>query len=173
MRDDRHLALKRWEKARQLAALEREPMLSGPAALCRFLRKEMEVRIPVFIVDIFTKDLACVKLCEEPPAGGSDPSYWLVRGGVQWEEYLPKVVDRYRQGASLPAPFRPRRKLAGDLVARLAALPGSALPAVFASLRDSGLLPTVRPLTRENCPACLPWEQLRAYFLDFKDTRQP
>lgn len=170
MLDDRHLALKRWERARQLSALEREPVLSGPAAMCRFPGEGTEVRIPVFIVELFAKDLACVKVCEEPPPGGSAKSYWLVRGGVQWVEYLPKIVDRYRQGAPLPSPFRPRRKLAGDLVARLAALPGSALPEVFASLREAGLLPPLLPLTRESCPACLPWDQLRAYFLDFKDS---
>ncbi len=172
LRDDRHLALKRWERARQLAALEREPVLSGPAAMCRFpgAGAEAEVLIPVFIVDLFAKDLACIKVCEEPPPGGSGKSYWLVRGGVQWVEFLPKIVDRYRLGAPLPGPFRPRRKLAGDLVSRLSALPGSNLPEVFASLREAGLLPPLLPLTRGNCPPCLPWDQLRAYFLDFKSS---
>lgn len=168
MRDERHLALKRWERARQLAALEREPALSGPAALCRTPGSGEDVRIPVFIVDIFAKDLACIKVCETPPPGGPSGSYWLVRGGVQWDIYLPKIVDRYRSGTPVPAPFRPRRKLPGDLVDRLSALPGGSLPEVFACLREAGFLPRVQALTRETCPACLPWDQMRAYFLDFK-----
>lgn len=170
MRDERHLALKRWERARQLAALERDPVLSGPAALCRFPGETGEFRIPVFIVQIFPKDLACVKVCEDPPPPGMAGPFWLVRNGIQWEDYLPRIVDRYRYAASLPEPFRPRRKLAGDLVARLAALPGSALPEVFATLREAGLLPPLLPLTQSTCPACLPWDQLRSLFLDFKDS---
>lgn len=153
-----------------MATLERDPVLSGPAALCRVPGPGNggEIRIPVFIVDIFAKDLACVKVCEEPPPGGPPGSYWLVRGGVQWDAYLPKIVERYRLGTPVPAPFRPRRKLPGDLVERLSALPGSVLPEVFASLRGAGLLPPMPDLTRESCPPCLPWDQLRAYFVDFK-----
>lgn len=167
--------MKRWERARQLATLERDPVLIGPAAHCRVPGEAGggETRIPVFIVEIFTKDLACVKACEEPTPPGLPGPYWLVRGGIRWDDYLTRVVGHYRSGAPVPVPFRPRRKLGGELVARLAALPGATLPEVFARLRESGLLPPLLPLAQANCPACLPWDQLRALFLDFKDSRQP
>ena len=152
MRDERHMAMKRWERARQLATLERDPVLNGPAALCRFPGGAEDIRIPVFIVEIFTQDLACVKVCEEPAPSGLAGPFWLVRGGIQWEEYLPKVVDRYRQGAATPFPFRPLRKLGGELVARLAALPASALPEVFAALREAGLLPRLASLDAGELP---------------------
>lgn len=171
MMDDRHRALKRWERARQYATLEKDPVLCGPAALCRIKavpEGAAESCIPVFIVEIFTKDLACVKTCEEPAPQGVPGPYWLVRGGIRWEDYLIRIVSHYRLGMAVPVPFRPLRKLGGELVSRLESLPGNSLEEVFAKMRESGLLPTLQPLSQSNCPSTLPWDQMRALFQDFK-----
>lgn len=174
MFEDRHRALKRWERARQLAVLEREPEISGPAALCRVKGPAREgtgpeVRIPVYIVQIFAKDLACVKACEEPPPAGAPGPFWLVREGITWTEYLPLVVRHYRAGLPVPEPFRPARKLGGELLSRLESLPPASLPEVFAKMREAGLLPSLATLSQANCPPCLAWDNLRAVFQDFKD----
>lgn len=163
--------MKRWERARQLATLDRDPVLTGPPAHCRVDagHGETQARIPVFIVEIFPKDLVCVKSCEDPAPAGVPGPFWLVRGGIEWSEYLPRVVVHYRLGHPVPPPFRPLRKLGGDLVSHLEALPGKSLPEVFEKMRGSGLLPQLQPLTQANCPSCLAWEQMRALFRDYKE----
>ena len=170
MMDERHRSLKRWERARQYATLEKDPVLAGPAALCRIksAATDTESWIPVFIVEIFSKDLACVKACEEPSPAGVPGPYWLVRGGIRWEDYLLRIVSHYRSGMAVPVPFRPIRKLGGELVSRLEAIPGASLPEVFGKMRDSGLLPALRTLSQANCPPTMPWDQMRALFQDFK-----
>jgi hypothetical protein len=169
MFDDRHRALKRWERARQWAALEKEPELVGPAASCRFKRPTGgSDRIPVFIVEIFAKDLVCVKTCAEPCPPDAPGPFWLVRDGIDWAEYLPRVIRHYRVGLPVPVPFRPLRKIGGELVSRLESLPTASLPEVFGKMREGGLLPRAQPLTQATCPSCLPWDRIRSLFQDFK-----
>lgn len=169
MFDDRHRSLKRWERARQLAALEKEPELVGPAAPCRLqVPSGQALRIPVFIVEIFAKDLVCVKACAEPGPPEAPGPFWLVRNGIDWAEYLPQVIRHYRAGIPVPAPFRPVRKIGGELVSRLESLPAVSLLEVFAKMREGGLLPPARPLTQANCPSCLPWDRIRSLFQDFR-----
>lgn len=168
MEDERHRALKRWERARQLAGVRADPDLTGPPAHCRIIAKgDAPDRIAVYVVALFAKDLVCVKACREPVPGGMPYSWWLVRGGIRWEEYLPGIVRHYAAGLTVPAPFIPVRKIGSEIVAHLASLPGTALPAVFDKLRESGLLPALPGLSRETCPAALPWENIRACFQDF------
>jgi hypothetical protein len=169
--EDRHRALKRWERARQLAGLEKDPVIRGPAARCRTSvpAGDLEAWVPVYIVQIFAQDLVCVKACEEPAPPGAPSAYWLVRGGIRWEEYLPLVARQYRLGMPVPESFRPLRKLGGELVARLEALPATSLPEVFGKLREAGLLPRLEPLSQANCPSCLTWDQMRSLFQDFTE----
>lgn len=171
MFEDRHRALKRWERARQLAGLEKDPVIRGPVARCRTRvpAGDSEGSIPVYIIQIFAQDLVCVKACEDPAPVGAPATYWVVRGGIRWEEYLPLVARQYRLGMPVPEPFRPVRKLGGELVARLEALPTTYLPEVFRKLREGGLLPRLEPLSQANCPSCLAWDQLRSLFQDFRE----
>lgn len=171
MMDGRHLALKRWERARQRAVLDREPILTGPAALCRAKTNsgDADAWIPVFIVEIFAKDLACVKACEEPAPVILPGPFWLVRGGIRWEDYLPSIVVRYRLGHPVPPPFQPRRKLGGELLSRLGALPAANLPEVFEKMREGGLLPSLPLLSQATCPSALPWDRIRSLFQDFQE----
>lgn len=175
MMDERHLAMKRWERARQRAVLEREPVLRGPAAICRVrnpvlgLAETAEREIPVFIVEIFAKDLVCVKACEEPAPVETPAPFWMVRGGISWTAYLPRIVGQYRLGLPVPPPFQPRRKLGGELIARLESLPAALLPEVFAKLREAGLLPTPRLLSQATCPSILAWDRMRSLFQDFRE----
>ena len=125
-------------------------------------------RIPVFIVEIFAKDLVCVKACAEPRPQDAPGPYWLVREAIDWAEYLPQVVRHYRAGLPVPVPFRPSRKLGGELVSRLESLPAASLPGVFGKMREGGLLPKAQPLTQATCPAGLPWDRIRSLFQDFR-----
>jgi hypothetical protein len=168
MSDDSHRALKRWEKARQMASVRGEAELAGPAALCRVKTRTGDPdRIPVFVVTLFDKDLTCVKAMREPVPDGVPGPWWLVRGGIVWEEYLRSIVRHYSLGLAVPHPFKPVRKIGSEIVSHLGTLPDTALPQVFAKLRESGLLPWLPGLSRETCPETLPWENIRACFQDF------
>jgi hypothetical protein len=167
--DEDHRALKRWEKAKQMASVRAEPVLAGPAALCRVRTREGDTdRIPVFVAFLFAKDLVCVKAVREPVPEGVPGPWWLVRGGIRWEEYLGGIVRHYGLGLPVPLPFKPLRKIGSEIVSHLGSLPGTALPPVFAKLRETGLLPDLPALSRETCPETLPWENLRACFQDFQ-----
>jgi len=170
MSDESHRALKRWEKARQWAAVQADPDLASPPAWCLVKTgsgKGTE-RIPVYIAHLFAGDLACVKACREDAFPGYSGGYWLVRGGIRWEEYLKGIVRHYTLGLDVPAPFRPVRKIGSEIIDQLSALPDAALCPVFAKLRDSGLLPTTPVLSRDNCPQALAWDTLRGTFQDFQ-----
>lgn len=175
MQDERHMSLKRWERARQYEGLRKETALSGPAAWCRFKaafpRAEegpADARLPVFIVAMFENDFTCVRACHEPAPAGVPGPCWLTAGAIAWSEYLPAIVRHYRAGLSVPAAFAPRRKLGEDLLLHLEALPGRELPGIFRELRRAGLLPPLLALSRATCPEGLPWDQLRALFQDFR-----
>jgi hypothetical protein len=168
MSDERHRALKRWERARQLAGNESDPDLAGPLALCRIRTAAGEGEsIPVYVVRLFEKDLACVRACREPLPEGFKSAWWLVRGGIRWSGFLRGIVRHYQNGLPVPAPFRPVRKLGTEIIQHLGTLPEEALPPVFAKLRETGLLPALPALSRETCPQELPWEDIRAHFQDF------
>jgi hypothetical protein len=168
MPDERHRALKRWERARQMAAVRSDPNLVGPVAYCRVRTPQNDrERIPVFIVALFAKDLTCVKAFSESLPEGLQGAWWLVRGGIRWEEYLRGIVRHYGAGLPVPGQFQPIRKIGSEIVGHLSSLPDAALPPVFAKLRESGLLPALPALSRETCPQALPWENIRACFQDF------
>lgn len=170
MSDDSHRALKRWEKAKQMASVRGEAELAGPAALCRIkARQGDQDRIPVFVVTPFARDLTCVKAIREPVPEGVPGPWWLVRGGIRWEEYLRSIVRHYSLGLVVPHSFRPVRKIGSEIVSHLVTLPDTALTQVFDKLRESGLLPRLSELSRETCPETLPWENIRACFQDFQD----
>jgi hypothetical protein len=171
MQDDRHQALKRWERARQMEGLRKDStMLAGPAAWCRFhsTLSTSVSRLPVFILNVFEKDFVCVKACHEPVPAGVPGSYWMVAGGIAWSDYLPGLLRHYRAGLPVPAVFAPVRKLSEELLLRLEALPARELPALFQELRRVGWLPPLLPLTRSTCPSVLPWDNLRSLFQDFR-----
>lgn len=170
MSDESHRALKRWEKARQWAAVQADPELSSPPAWC-LVKTGSETgteRILVYIVNLYAGDLTCVKACREDAYPGYNGGYWLVRGGIRWDDYLRGIVRRYALGLPIPAPFRPVRKIGSEIIDQLAALPDTALRPVFAKLRDSGLLPPTPILSRDNCPQALSWETIRGSFQDFQ-----
>lgn len=167
MSDERHRALKRWERAKQMAAVRAEPELTGPPAWCRVKGIDKEARFPVYIVSMYAKDLTCVKSCRETVPDGIRGQWWLVRGGIRWDEFLRGIVRHYRVGLPVPGPFRPVRKIGSQIVDQLETLPDSALPPVFDKMRETGLLPALSILSRETCPQALPWEDIRACFQDF------
>jgi hypothetical protein len=175
MLDDRHRGLKRWERAKQLAGLDADPDLVGPLAWCRVQtqvlpgdRGETPVeKVKVYILRVFTKDLVCVHAYREPVPAGIPGPCWLVRGGIEWAEYLREVVRHYQSGLSVCEPFRARRKISPEILFKLNALPDRDLPLVFEKLRDSGFLPNLPVLDRLSCPTALTWDNLRANFQDF------
>lgn len=170
MSDEGHRALKRWEKARQWAAMQSDPDLVSPPAWClvKTASDAATDRILVYIVDLFAGDLTCVKACREDAYPGYPGGYWLVRGGIRWEEYLRGIVRHYSLGLAVPTPFRPLRKIGSEIIDQLSALPDAGLCPVFAKLRDSGLLPPMPVLGRDNCPQALAWETIRGSFQDFQ-----
>ena len=172
MSDDRHKALKRWERAQQMSVIRAEPELSGPFAFCRINSPQGPERIPVYVVSLFTKDLVCVKSSKESVPEGVPGQWWLVRGGINWDAFLRSVVRHYTLGLPVPTPFKPSHKIAADIVSHLQALPDSALVAVFNKMRETGLLPALPVLSKETCPHALPWENIRAFFQDFQNENQ-
>ena len=173
MADDRHGALKRWEKARQWAAMRSEAdlVLAGPPAWCRVKTAagDPAERLQVFVVLVFSGDLSLVKIHREPFPDGLPGPYWLARQGILWPEYLPEVVRYYRSDLEVSEPFRLKKKIGATLLDRLAALPANWLPGVFTKMRESGILPGCKPLTKLTCPSVLVWENRKSFFQDFKE----
>ncbi len=171
MLDERHLALKRWERAQQFAGLERESQGLGPSVTCRIRINgsgtPAEMNWDVFLVEQFSAGFACVQTVLEPIPPDLPGPVWLVRGAIDWGAYLRKIGIYYRAGREVPACFNPNRKLGSEILRRIDQLPDSELPGVFSKLREAGLLPTLRAFTRDTCPNSLPWEKMRAYFQDF------
>lgn len=169
MSDESHRALKRWEKARQWATVKADPELAGPTAWCRVktVSPEGTDRVQAYIVHLFAGDLTCLKAFGDTAPAGLSGSYWLVRGGIKWDEYLRGVVRHFSLGRPVPAAFRPLRKIGSEIIDHLGTLPDAALPPVFEKLRETGLLPRIEVLGRENCPTALAWDTIRASFQDF------
>lgn len=168
MMDEGHRALKRFERARQLAGVRAEPELRGPLADCRYRGPAGDGgTVPVYVVALFAGGFAYVKAAHEPIPEGVPATAWMVRSGLNMEVFLRDCVRHFRAGLRVPSPVAPMRKLPGDLLAKLELLPDSALPEVFAKLRTSGLLPVWPALSKETCPSGLAWEGLRARFQDF------
>jgi hypothetical protein len=168
MLDEGHRALKRWERSRQLAGLRSEPDFVGPLAWCRV--KPLAGgpdRVPVYLVALFSGDFAYVRGAGEEVPPGAPEIAWLTRGAIEWTPFLRDIVRQYRLGRPTPAPFAPARKLPSELIANLENLPDRNLAEVFAELRRTGLLPPLAALSRETCPPGLPWEDMRARFVDF------
>jgi hypothetical protein len=173
--DDRHRGFKRWEKARQMSGLEADPDLVGPLAWCRVkgIAENPSIsgldsnRIRVYITRIFTKDLVCVHFYGQVIPAGLPGPCWLVRGGIEWSDFLREVVKHYRSGLPVAEPFRPQRKISPEIVAKMADIADADLPAVFAKLRESQFLPKLPILDRSTCPSGLTWDTLRATFQDF------
>ncbi len=177
MIEDRHRGLKRWEKARQMAGLAANPELVGPLAWCRVRTAQVGSGVGettpgntrVYILRIFTKDLVAVHVPTELVPKGLPGPCWLVRGGIDWPIYLREIVRQYAMGRPVPESFRPRRKIPAEIIRNLQSLPDRDLPAVFAKMRDSGLLPSLPILDKSNCPTPLIWDNLRADFQDFHE----
>lgn len=168
MMDEGHRALKRFERARQLAGVRAEPELRGPLALCRYRGPAGAAgTVPVYVLALFTGGFAYVKAAHEPIPDGVPATAWMVRSGLEMENFLRDCVRYFRAGMRVPSPVSPARKLPGDLLAKLELLPDSSLPEVFSKLRSSGLLPQWPALSKETCPPGLAWEALRARFQDF------
>lgn len=166
--DEGHRALKRYERARQLAGVRADPDLCGPLAHCRVRGgPDTPATVQVHVVALFAGGFAWVRAAREPVPEGVPGTEWMVRGGLRMEAFLRDCVRHYKAGLRVPAPMAPVRKLPADLLARFDLLPDSALLEVFAKLRQCGLLPTLPALTRETCPPGAPWEGLRARFQDF------
>jgi hypothetical protein len=121
----------------------------------------------VRVLAVFAGDFTYVRAAGDTVPKGAPDNAWMVRGALEWEPYLAEILRYYDLGRPVPAAFTPVRKLPSELVGALARLPGPALTEAFAKLRAEGLLPPLRPLARETCPAALPWEDLRARFQDF------
>lgn len=168
MMDEGHRALKRFERARQLAGVRADPELRGPLAECRYRGPAgVEGTVQVYVVALFAGGFAYVKAAHEPIPDGVPAAAWMVRGGLRMEAFLRDCVRHFRAGLRAPAPVAPIRKLPSDLLAKLELVPDSALPEVFAKLRVGGLLPEWPVLSKETCPQGLAWEGLRARFQDF------
>jgi hypothetical protein len=168
MMDDGHRALKRFERARQLAGVRADPELRGPLAQCRIRGPEgTPGTIPVYVVALFAGGFAYVKAAHEPVPQGVPATAWMVRGGIRMDAWLRDCVRHWRAGLRVPAPMSPVRKLPSALLVKLEELPDSALAEVFAKLRETGLLPVWPAVTRETCPPGLVWDGLRARFQDF------
>lgn len=168
MLEDSHRAMKRWERARQWEGLRKEPDNAGPLAWCRVRPAGGPDRVPVRLLALYAGDFAYVRAAGEAAPPGAPGHAWMTRGGIDWEGYLPAIVRQYALGRPVPPSFAPVRKLPTELIDRLAGLPARALPEVFAKLRDEGLLPVLPALSRGTRPEGLPWEDLRARFLDFR-----
>jgi hypothetical protein len=167
MTEESHRALKRWERARQLEGLEARPEAAGPLAWCRVRSAAGNRRLPVHLLALFAGDFAYVSAAGESVPEGVPGTAWVTRGGIEWNGYLRAVLRQYSLGRPVPKSFAPIRKFPSELLGRLERLPDAALPEIFAKLRAEGLLPALRPLSRETCPAGLPWEDMRARFQDF------
>ncbi len=178
MTEDRHRGLKRWERAKQLTALDAEPNLVGPLAWCKVqfgvgMDKDFPdqvEKIPVYIVRVFAKDFVCVKAYSGSIPGGLPGPMWLVRGGIDWQGYFRLIVRHYANGMEVPDSFKPQKKIRPEIIRKMEALPDEALPSIFSKFREVGVLAALPQLERATCPNALNWDTLRTSFQDFQET---
>jgi hypothetical protein len=127
----------------------------------------LAAHVLVYIVRVFAKDFVCVQAHSDTLPEGVPGPTWLVRGGIDWNEYLRKVVRHYSAGMPVPDSFLALKKIRPEIIRKMESLPNSALPAIFSRFREVGLLPALPPLERSTCPLSLTWDTLRVSFQDF------
>ena len=169
LREQNYDQIKRWEKAEQLKTLYSETF-SGPLANCAYRDiSGIILTVPVFIVQLYQKDLCCVKPCLELSPLLNVPPYWIMRQGIDWTIYLPMVLQAYKVGKPVPRDFFPRQKISEALLAQCEKLPPKHLPETFVKMRESGLLPALEILDKGNYPKQMSWANRKLYYQDFSE----
>ena len=118
MLEESHRALKRWERARQLEGLRKEPESVGPLAWCRVRARDGTERVPVRLLALYAGDFAYVRAAGEAAPPGVPGPAWMTRGAIDWESFLPGILRQYALGRPVPPPFAPVRKLPTELPRR-------------------------------------------------------
>ncbi len=169
---EEHRRLKLWEKRRQ-REVSADNDFPGPTVPCRLrLADKQEPQwIDVHLVKLFQEGLACVCGPESGPRVGTAGGYWMVRDGLDWETFLPRVLQCWQNGQSVPKQFQPLRKLGSPLLRGLLQLPTTRLSEAFERMRSGGLLPALPKLSQSTCPAQLDWRGIRLNFQDFRGTQ--
>ncbi len=142
---------------------------SGPA--CQALFRDPETsdikELDVWLMNIFNGDICCV-FCNDPTIKFGANGFWLLRNGIDWECFLPKIVKCYQFNLDVPKDFYPKKKITNELLENMIRLNGSHLIQIFQKLRLSGILPPTINLTSNTCPEYFRWSNVRKFFQDFK-----
>lgn len=173
---DRHQSLKRWERGAQRAAWSRrESEAAAPPLPCRWRAAPdgpVVVR-PARVLALFAGDLAVVRFSASgAQEDESSAGVRVLRAGVPWERWTPAILNAWRAGGPVPAPFRPRRRVPTPWVERALEWAPADQKAFLDRLREGGLLPPLVPVGPEAVAPWLRWDEMRARFLDFRADAQ-
>lgn len=96
----------------------------------------------------------------------------VVRGGVPWERWTPLILTAWRNGAPVPDPFRPLRRVPPQWLDQALAASPADQRAFLDKLRAAGLLPPLKPVTPEAVASWLRWDEMRARLVDARRERE-
>lgn len=175
---DSHQDLKRWERTAQKKFWkQRGEETEAPSLPCRChpgTHDAPRLHLAVLLA-LFEGDLALVRFTRDSAQPNSNElnqgaGIRLLRAGIPWEVWHPWLLRAYLRGALVPAPFVLLRRLPPFWIEK--ALQWSAPQQVrfFAKLRETGLLKGLTKLDAMGISTWMRWEEVRASFLDFKET---
>lgn len=164
---DKHLGLKRWERGAQRAAWsKRETESAAPPLPCPWKAapdSPMLLR-QAHVLALFAGQIAIVRFAGNlQDAGGIR----VLRGGLPWDQWCPVLLNAYKSGGPVPDPFRPRLRIPPQWLEQALGWSPVDQRAFLDKLRESGALPSLRPVSAEAVAPWLRWDEMRARLMDF------
>lgn len=183
---ERHQSLKRWERMSQSKALRRRDEESdNPALPCpwksmdkisadnktvdnKSADNDVSVRYePAQLLRLFTGGFYLVRFLRR---NAGDSGLYVLREGIPWEQWFPRLLQNYLHGVAMPPPFQTRKRLPSLWIEKALRWPTALQAEWFDRLRAAGLLPPLLKMEPASVTPWLRWEEVKDRFLDFKDS---
>jgi hypothetical protein len=140
--------------------------LKPPAALVEWPMPENPQKIWVGLREVYQENLSHVEILTWPLPEGLERDRYIVRG-LPLEPFLRKVLQGWSLAERQVFAFKPLQRLPQPLLDVLPRLSGKELAAAFDKLREQGLLPPMRTLSRKTWPRDMPWDSARYCYVEW------
>lgn len=167
MARERHLGLKRYERGAQRAAWrargDEEAASPLPCPWRAHASAPVEHR-PARLLGLFAGDVYVVRFLHDAP---EPTGVRILRGGIPWEAWAPRILAAWRDNLAAPGPFRPLRRLPPEWIEAATGASPSDQRAFLDRLRASGLLPAARTINAADTAGWFDWNEARGRLMDF------
>jgi hypothetical protein len=134
--------------------------VKAPKVLMAWPNLDPSVQVWVSVREIFADHLTHVEILTWPLPEGMARDRYIVRN-LPLEPFLRKVIAGWGAAEKPIFVFKPAQRLPQPVLNALIQLKGPDLESAFAKLREQGLLPRLRTLSRKTWPRELPWDSAR------------